>query len=83
MVVPRGRARIEIEELGNDHVELRALGAGEATVRVGWSHFWRPDAGCVERDGEWTRVIADRAGTIRLTMDFAPGRLVERGRRCA
>ena len=83
MVVPKEGARMEIEALGNDTVELRALGAGEATVRVGWSHYWKPDAGCVERDGEWTRVIADRAGQIRLSMDFAPGRVVERGRRCA
>jgi MFS family permease len=83
MVVPQGGDRIEIEELGNDHVVLRALGPGEGTLRVGWSHFWKPSAGCVERDGEWTRVIAERAGTIRLNMDFAPGRLVDRGRRCA
>ena len=83
MVVPRSGARMEIEELGNDHVVLRALGAGEGTLRVGWSHYWKPDSGCVERDGEWTRVIADRAGTVRLTMDFAPRRLVGRGRRCA
>jgi hypothetical protein len=82
MVVSRGRARIEIEELGNDHVELLARTPGEATVRVGWSHYWKPDSGCVERDGEWTRVIAERAGPIRLTMNFAPGRLVSRGRRC-
>lgn len=82
MVVPRGGARIEIERLGNDDVELRALGRGEATVRVGWSHYWKPDSGCVERDGEWTRVIADRAGRIRLSMDFAPGRVISRGRRC-
>ena len=83
MVVPKEGARMEIEALGNDTVELQALGAGEATVRVGWSHYWKPDAGCVERDGEWTRVIADRAGRIRLSMDFAPARVVERGRRCA
>ena len=83
MVVPKSGARIEIERLGNDEVELSALGRGEGTLRVGWSHYWRPDSGCVERDGEWTRVIAERAGPIRLTMDFAPGRVVERGRRCA
>ncbi|HEX8054156.1 MAG TPA: hypothetical protein VF517_14285 [Thermoleophilaceae bacterium] len=83
MVVPRGGARLEIERLGNDDVELRALGRGEATVRVAWSHYWKADSGCVERDGEWTRVIADRAGRIRLSMDFAPSRIVSRGRRCA
>ena len=83
MVVPSGNARIEIEQLGNDHVTLLARTPGEATVRVGWSHYWKPSAGCVERAGEWTRVIAKRPGRIRLTMHFAPGRVVERGRRCA
>ena len=83
MVVSRGSARFTLEELGLDEVRLTATGAGEATVRVGWSHFWKPDHGCVERDGEWTRVIADRPGPITLSMDFAPGRIVSRGRRCA
>jgi hypothetical protein len=83
MVVPSGNARIEIEELGNDHVTLLARTPGEATVRVSWSHYWKPDSGCVERAGEWTRVIAERPGRIRLTMQFAPGRVVSRGRRCA
>ena len=82
MVVSEG-ARFELAELGHDEVRLRAGGPGAATVRVGWSHYWRPDRGCVERDGEWTRVIAEEAGEIRLTMSFAPGRIVSRGRRCA
>jgi hypothetical protein len=83
MVVSRGGARIELEELDLDRVRLSATGPGEATVRVAWSHFWKADRGCVERDGEWTRVTADSAGPITLAMDFAPGRIVSRGRRCA
>jgi hypothetical protein len=83
MVVPSGNARIEIEELGNDHVTLMARTPGEATVRVGWSPYWKPSAGCVERAGEWTRVIAERPGRIRLNMHFAPGRVISTGRRCA
>jgi hypothetical protein len=82
MVVSEG-ADFELTELGHDDLTLRASGPGEATVRVGWSHYWKPDRGCVEADGEWTRVIADRAGEIRLSMSFAPGRVVSRGRRCA
>jgi hypothetical protein len=83
MVVSHGRARFELTELGLDEVRVTASAAGEATVRVGWSHFWKPDSGCVERDGEWTRVIAERPGPVTLRMDFAPGRMVSRGRRCA
>ncbi|MDQ3935398.1 MAG: hypothetical protein M3340_12300, partial [Actinomycetota bacterium] len=83
MVVPRGRARIALTHLGDDDLTLRVTTPGEATVRVSWSHYWRPSRGCVERAGEWTRVIAPESGEIRLTMDFAPSRIVSRGRRCA
>ena len=83
MVVPQNGARFELTELGLDSLTLRASGPGEATVRMGWSQYWKPSAGCVERDGEWIRVIADRAGEIRLSMGFSPERIVQRGRRCA
>ena len=83
MVVPQNGARFELTELGIDSLTLRASGPGAATVRMGWSQFWKPSAGCVERDGEWIRVIADRAGEIRVSMSFAPGRIFSRGRRCA
>jgi hypothetical protein len=83
MVVPRGRARLELTRLGSDDLALRVTTPGEAIVRVAWSPYWRPSAGCVERAGEWTRVIAEEAGEIRLTMDFAPSRIVSRGRRCS
>jgi hypothetical protein len=82
MVVSQG-ARFDLTELGLDDLTLRASGPGEATVRVGWSQYWKPDHGCVEPDGEWTRVIVDRAGPIKLSMSFAPKRVIERGRRCA
>jgi hypothetical protein len=83
MVVPQNGARFELTELGLDSLTVRASGPGEATVRMGWSQYWKPSAGCVERDGEWIRVIAERAGAIRLSMSFAPERVVQRGRRCA
>jgi hypothetical protein len=83
MVVPQNGARFTLTELGLDSLTVRASGPGEATVRMAWSHYWKPSAGCVERDGAWIRVIADRAGEIRLSMSFSPERIVDRGRRCA
>jgi hypothetical protein len=82
MVVSEG-ADFTLTKLGHDSFTLRASGPGEAVVRVGWSHYWKPDTGCVQGEGEWTRVIADRAGEINVSMSFAPGRVVSRGRRCA
>jgi hypothetical protein len=55
---------------------------GPAIVRVRWSPYWRAHGGCVERAGEWTRVIARRTGRVRLTTTFSPERVVLRGRRC-
>ena len=83
MVVPQGGAPLELTRLGLDSATVRADGPGEATVKVGWSQYWKPSRGCVERDGEWIRVIADRAGEIELSMSFSPERIVSRGRRCA
>ncbi|MFL5781439.1 MAG: hypothetical protein ACJ760_09015 [Thermoleophilaceae bacterium] len=84
MVVPRGNARISLGRAGLDYVKLLVAKPGEATVRVTWSPYWRaPEGGCVERAGDWTRVIVRRPGPIRLTMDFDLGRVVSHGRRCS
>jgi hypothetical protein len=83
MVVSRGAAQVTLGRVGVDYVKLIVAAPGEATVRVAWSPYWRAAGACVERDGDWTRVITRRPGPMRLTMDFAPGRVVSHGRRCA
>jgi hypothetical protein len=83
MVVPRGAAAISLGRVGVDYVKLLVERPGAATVRVAWSPYWRAAGACVERDGDWTRVITRRPGALRLTMDFAPGRVVAHGRRCS
>jgi hypothetical protein len=84
MVVPRGDAQVSLGRAGLDYVKLLVAKPGESTVRVAWSPYWRaPEGACVERDGDWTRVIARRPGPVRLTMDFDLGRVVSHGRRCS
>ena len=83
MVVPRGGGPIALGRVGVDYVKLIAASPGQATVRMSWSPYWRLRGGCVERDGGWTRVTARRPGPVRITMDFALGRVVSHGRRCA
>jgi hypothetical protein len=51
-------------------------------IRVRWSQYWRLKGGCVERAGDWTRVIPRRTGPLNLEVVFALGRLVDHGRRC-
>ena len=82
MVIPSGRADIELEQLGSDQVLLDVKRPGEALVRVRWTPYWFAGGGCVERAGGWTRVIAQRKGFMRLSTRFAPERVVEHGRRC-
>ena len=82
VVLPRGRARIELEQLGSDQVLLRVRRPGSALVRVRWTQYWLAKGGCVERDGDWTRVTAKHAGFLKLVTRFGPERVFERGRRC-
>jgi hypothetical protein len=82
MVVPRGNAAIFLGRAGVDYVKLLVRTPGEATVRVAWSPYWRAAGACVERDGDWTRIVARRPGPLRLTMEFSPGRVLSHGRRC-
>jgi hypothetical protein len=83
MVVPESGAEVRLTRLGSDDADLDVRRPGAAVVRVAWSPYWIANGACVERAGEWTRVIPQRAGTLRLRMQFAPARAVSRGRRCA
>jgi hypothetical protein len=82
MVVPRGRADVVLEQFGSDELLLDVKRPGEALVRVRWTPYWFAAGGCVERAGEWTRVIAEERGFMRLSTRFAPERVVDHGRRC-
>ena len=80
--LPRGAADVSLARSGADYVSMLVRRPGEATVRVAWSPYWRAAGACVQRDGDWTRVLARRPGQLRLTMDLAPDRVVSHGRRC-
>ena len=71
-----------LEQFGSDELLLRVKKPGEALVRVRWTPYWLAKGGCVERDGDWTRVTAKRKGYLRLVTRFGPERVFERGRRC-
>jgi hypothetical protein len=82
LVLPTREARIELVRLDSDEVALSVRRPGAALVRVRWTPYWHAHGGCVERAGEWTRVIVTRAGPLRLTARFSPERIFSRGRRC-
>jgi hypothetical protein len=82
IVIPQGNARISLEQFGSDELLLDVKQPGEAIVKVRWTPYWFARGACVEPDGNWTRVIADKVGFVRLSTRFSPERLFSRGRRC-
>jgi hypothetical protein len=82
IVIPQGDARIVLEQLSSDELLLDVKQPGEAIVKVRWTPYWFASNACVEPDGDWTRVIADEVGFVRLSTRFSPERLFSRGRRC-
>jgi hypothetical protein len=82
IVIPQGDARIVLEQLGSDELLIDVKKPGEAIVKVRWTPYWYASNACVEPDGDWTRVIADKVGFVRLSTRFSPERLFSRGRRC-
>jgi hypothetical protein len=82
ILIPSGAARMELVTLDDQSLEIDVQHPGEAAVKVHWSPYWRAPDACVERDGQWTRVIAKRPGRLRMVFDFSPERILSHGRRC-
>jgi hypothetical protein len=82
IVVPQGNARMTLGALNAQSFTIHVQRPGSAAVKVQWSQYWKASGGCVERDGEWTRVIARRPGRLRVGMSFSPVRIFSHGRRC-
>lgn len=82
MVIPESGVAATLERLRSDEVVLNFTRPGPALVRVRWSPYWHTAGACVERAGDWTKVVAARPGRVRMTMRFSPERVIIRGRRC-
>jgi hypothetical protein len=82
IVIPQGDANISLEQMQSDELLLDVKRPGEAIIRVRWTPYWYAPNACVEPDGDWTRVIADKVGFVRLSTRFSLERLFSRGRRC-
>ena len=82
IVIGQKDARIVLEQFGSDELLLDVKHPGEAIVKVRWTPYWFASNACVEPHGEWTRVIADEVGFMRLSTRFAPERVFQHGPRC-
>ncbi len=83
IVVSQGRANVQLEQFGSDQLLLRVVRPGSALLRVRWTPYWYFEGGCVQRDGDWTRISTRNKGFALLSIRFSPERVVQRGRRCA
>ena len=73
---------MQLLALGASTVDLRALDAGDATVLVRWTRFWRVTSGvaCVapSPDG-WTRLRLFGPGPLRISARVGLGTLAGGG----
>ncbi len=83
LVVPEGRAQMVARTLATTRVRLEVKRPGSAIVRVRWTPYWEVGGACVERAGDWTRVITDHPGSLLLRIHFSLDRMFEHGRRCS
>jgi hypothetical protein len=81
-VISKGRANMQLEQLGNDRFLLRVVRPGQALVRVRWTQYWLAHGGCVQPDQGWTLVTARHPGFLLVDIRFSLERIFERGRRC-
>lgn len=82
IVISQKNANIVLEQMGSDELLLDVKRPGEAIVKVRWTPYWHASGACVEPNGAWTRLIADKVGFVRMSTRFAVDRLFSRGRRC-
>ena len=82
LVIPQRDANVVLEQMQSDELLLDVKRPGEAIVKVRWTPYWFASNACVEPYGDWTKVIAEQTGFVRLSTRFAPERLFQRGRRC-
>lgn len=72
LVAPAGAA---LRHVGPADFSLDARARGSYVVRIHYTPYWQVTSGaaCVESDGDWTRVVVDRPGTVsvnaRLSLD--------------
>jgi hypothetical protein len=70
--------------VGPDWLALRAARPGAVVLHVHWSPYWEltRGAGCVERDGDDTRIVLRDRGPVRLQTRFGLGRIAASSPRC-
>lgn len=79
LVVGTGLSQGRLLRLGTDSFAVVVNEPGRFIVRVRYTPFWSVDSGgaCVAGSGDWTVLHAERPGTVRVSIDFTPGRILD------
>jgi hypothetical protein len=82
---PLAQGAASVRAMGSDWIALTAHRAGTSVVHVHFTPYWAlaRGSGCVAPDGHATRLTLRRAGTVRLVIRFAPGRVGATSPRCS
>jgi hypothetical protein len=82
---PIAQGAATLRTLGPNSITLEAARPGTAFVRVHFTPYWSitEGSGCVAPAGLLTRLSLRRAGTVRVTISFAPGRIGAHSPRCS
>jgi hypothetical protein len=81
---PIAQGAATLERMGSNWLSLTAQHPGVALVRVNFSPYWAitQGSGCVAPAGQFTKLIVDRSGPIRLAIRFSLARVHARSPRC-
>jgi hypothetical protein len=82
-LIDAGLPYLELEWQSEDWKLYRV--AGEPLVRYRWTPYWQVTGGegCVESDGDWTRVEPSDGGELEIAARFSLGGLLGRDRVCS
>ncbi|MEV5430975.1 hypothetical protein [Streptomyces sp. NPDC052701] len=70
--VPLVSAPGSVVRAGGADLVLRVPRPGAVTVRIAYSPWLRSDAGCLGRDGEFTRLTVSAPGEYRISSEYGP-----------
>ncbi|MFD4570538.1 hypothetical protein ACFWOX_40110 [Streptomyces sp. NPDC058467] len=70
--VPLVSAPATVVRTTSAEVDVRIPSPGSVTVRVAYSPWLRAEGGCLEKDGEFTRLTVAEPGEYRISSEYAP-----------
>ncbi|MET7702011.1 hypothetical protein [Streptomyces sp. NPDC005485] len=70
--VPLVSAPATVLRTTSAEVDVRVPGSGAVTVRIAYSPWLRAAGGCLEREGEFTRLTVTAPGVYRISSEYGP-----------